>query len=88
MEQKSALVRLHSGLCLEPILERSQGTRPRKQLRENSPGERDDMQPAKERARSCEQSTKNYPQDEKSMKKQNNNRDGGIEARVERGMHI
>ena len=88
MEQESAPVRLHPSLFLEPVLEQSQWTRQWKQLSENSPDEGDDMQPAKERARSCEQNTEDYPQDEQSMKKQNNNRESGIEARMERGMHI
>jgi hypothetical protein len=89
MEQESALVRLHSGLVLEPVLEQSQRTRPRKQLRENSPDEGDNMQPAKKRTRSCEQSTEDYPQNEQGMKEENNNRESGIKATsMEGGMHV
>lgn len=89
MEQESALVRLHSSLAFEPVFEQSQGARPRKQFGEDSPAEGDDMQPAKNWPRSCEQCTKDYPQNEQSMEEQNNNRESRIKARsMERGMHI
>ena len=89
MEQESSLVRLHSRLVLEPVLEQSQRTRPRKQLRENGPDEANDMQAPKKRARLCEQDTEDYPQNEQSMKEQNNHRESCIKARsMERGMHI
>lgn len=50
MEQEPILVRLASGLGFKPVLQHSQRTRPRKQLRKYPPDERSHMQPAKNRS--------------------------------------
>jgi len=61
MEQKTASVRHDSGFNFAPVLQQSQRARPRQQFRENPPKERRDVQPAKHRTSSCEQSSEDYP---------------------------
>src|ERR1035438_2758507 len=63
VEEETSLVRLDARLLFPPVLEKSQGTGPRQQLRDNSPDQRNDMQPAKNRTRSCEQSPEDHPHD-------------------------
>ena len=79
MEDEPALVRLDSGVSFEPVLQQSQRTWPRKQFRKDSPHKRTDMQPAKNRARACQQSTENDPQNEQRMQEENRNREREIE---------
>lgn len=64
MEQEATVLRLDAGLALEPILEQSQRTRPRKQFHKDSPDQGSDMQPAQDPVRACQQGTENDPQDE------------------------
>ena len=78
MEQEPALLRLNSGVAFEPVLQQSQRTRPRKQFRKDSPHKRSDMQPAKNRARACQQGAENDPQNEQRMQEENRNRECGI----------
>src|SRR5580692_226101 len=63
VEQETSLVGLDARLLFPPVLEKSQGTGPRQQLRDNSPDQRNDMQPAKNRTRSREQSPEDHPHD-------------------------
>ena len=53
MKQKPILIWIDSGLGFEPVLQQTQGARPREQFRKDSPNKRSDMQPAKNRARGC-----------------------------------
>ncbi len=79
VEQKSSLVRLDASLSFEPVLEHSQRTRPRKQFRKNSPQKGNDMQPAKGRARTSQQSSEDHPHNEQRMQQE----DGNCERRIE-----
>jgi hypothetical protein len=74
MEQKSAVVWLDSSFGFKPVLEQSQVTRPRQQLGENSPNQRNHMEPAKNRAGSCEQGAEDHPQDEQRMQDEDETR--------------
>lgn len=67
VEQKAALVRRDARRGFEPVLKHSQRTRPRKQFRKNSPEQRSDMQPAKNGAGTCQQSSEDDPQYERRM---------------------
>src|SRR5579859_2806635 len=62
VEQERALCRLDSGPAFEPVFQQSQGTRPRKEFRKDSPKKRNDMQPPENRTRTCQQSAEDYPQ--------------------------
>src|SRR3984957_12235429 len=63
VEEETSLVWLDARLLFAPVLEKSQGTGPQQQLRDNSPDQRSDMQPAKNRTRSREQSPEDHPHD-------------------------
>lgn len=67
MEQKPTPVWLDSGFGFQPVLEQSQGTRPGQQFRKHSPNKRSDMQPAKDRARTCQNGAEDNPQNEQRM---------------------
>ena len=71
VKQEPALTRLDSGLALEPVLQQSQGTPPREHFRKNPPDQRNDMQPADDRTRACQQGAEHNPQNEQCMQKQN-----------------
>ena len=79
MEQEPTLVWLDSSFGFEPVLQHGQRTRPRKQLREDPPDKRSDMQPPENRARACQQGTGDYPQNEQRMQEE----DGSSECRIE-----
>ena len=83
------MVRLDSSLGFKPVLYHSQRTRPRKQFRKDSPDKRSDMQPAKNRARACQQRTEDHPQNEQRMQEEDGNSECRIETRSKnRCMHL
>ncbi len=56
---------------------------------EDSPDKRSDMQPAKNLARACQQSTENHPQNEQRMQEQDASRECRIKVRSNNGcMHL
>lgn len=85
MEQEPILVRLDTGPAFEPVLQQRQRTRPRKQFRKDSPDKRPDMQPAKNRARACQQSTEDHPQNEQRMQEEDGNNEYRIQTRGKNG---
>ena len=81
VEQESALVRLDSAVGFEPIFQQSQWTWPRKNFGKDSPEQRSDVKPSKNRARARQQSTENHPQNEQRMQEEDGGRECGVEIR-------
>ena len=61
VKQESALVWLDISAPFEPIFQKRQWTRPRKNFRKDSPDKRCDVQPSKKRARARQKGTENHP---------------------------
>ena len=89
MEQKPTLIWLDASLAFEPVFQQCQGTRSEKHFGKGSPDKRSDMQPAKNRARACQQSTENHPQNEQRMEEEDRSRECRIEIRSKNScMHL
>src|SRR3974377_479512 len=58
-----------------------QRTRPREQFRQDSPNKRTDMQPAKNRARACQQAAEDDPRYEERVQEENEDCECRIDVR-------
>ena len=72
------MVRLDAGPLFQRIFCEGQWTRPIKNISENSPDERSDVQPPENRSGPCEESSEYYPKDEKGVENKNKTRQSGI----------
>ena len=74
------MVRLDAGPLFQRIFCEGQWTRPIKNISENSPDERSDVQPPENRSGPCEESSEYYPKDEKGVENKNKICQSGIQG--------